>query len=121
MMPMDVRWAIGTCALAFGLFACSPSAPAKGEKGEKGEQGLKGNKGDKGDKGDKGEKGDKGDPGPVGTVMRVIGPAERAQCTKDEILISAYCVGGKVALPAQLSEAGARCADAKVVAVCVKR
>jgi hypothetical protein len=115
---MHVRWILAASALAFAVFACSPSAPAKGEKGEKGEQGPQG---DKGEKGDRGDKGDKGDPGAPGSTLRVIGPADKAQCTKDEILISAYCVGGKVALPAQLSEAGAKCAEAKVVAVCIKR
>jgi len=104
--------------MALALGACTPKAPAKGDKGERGEQGLKG---DKGDKGDMGDKGDKGDPGASGTVLRVVGPAESAQCEKDEILISAYCIGGRSTAPQRISETGARCARAaKVIAVCAK-
>jgi hypothetical protein len=115
---MILRWAVCAGGLALALGACSPGPQAKGEKGEKGEQGPKGDKGEKGDKGDKGEK---GDPGTPGGPLRVIGPADKAQCDKDEILISAYCTGGKTAAPLQISETGAKCAaPAKVVAVCVK-
>ena len=113
---MYLRMSICLCAMALTLGACSPAAPAKGEKGDKGEQGAKG------DKGDNGEKGDKGDPGAPGNALRIIGPADKAQCNKDEILISAYCVGGTSPTPQQISETGAKCAGtAKVVAVCAKR
>ena len=119
---MHVNWAICAFAMLLVLGACSPSTPAKGEKGDKGEQGPKGDRGDKGDKGDKGERGDKGAPGSGGTVLRIIGPADSAECKENEILVSAYCIGRRPAAPLHPSEREARCgAKAKVVAACAPK
>jgi hypothetical protein len=122
---MSVRWIVGALAIVLALGACSPGAPAKSEKGEKGDKGDPGPKGDKGDKGEKGAKGDKGDPGgaPGGGVFRIVGPIDKeGQCNKDEIVISAYCIGGRTPTPQRMSQTGATCAGAaKVVVVCAAK
>jgi hypothetical protein len=121
---MSVRWLIGACAIVLALGACSPSGgPAKAEKGEKGDKGDPGPKGDKGDKGEAGQKGAKGDPGAPGTGLRIVGPVDKeAQCNQGEIVVSAYCIGGRSPTPRRMSETGATCSSKeKVVVACAAK
>ena len=120
---MSVRWLIGACAIVLALGACTPGSPAKSEKGEKGDKGDPGPKGDKGTTGEKGPKGDKGDAGAPGAGLRVVGPVDKeGQCNSGEIVVSAYCIGGRTPSPQRMSETGASCAGkAKIVVVCATK
>lgn len=88
--------------VALALFALSgcqdpkpgpagPSGP-KGEAGPPGPQGSAGLNGATGQRGVTGDKGDRGDIGPVGPSLKGL-VRQNVLCTRDEILIGAYCEG----------------------------
>ena len=100
----------------------------RGEKGDTGDRGVAGLPGPKGDKGDRGDRGERGAPGAPGTALRFVrSDTASAQCSPDEALVSAYCIGSASPAVLQTTEAGAQCgADAartaiKAVAVCTKK
>jgi hypothetical protein len=88
-------------------------AGAKGDPGAQGPVGPQGNRGDKGDKGD------------AGTALRVLLSGNTiAECSGDEVMISALCVGGSVLVT--VNENGATCgtdpnANVKARLVCAKK
>jgi hypothetical protein len=100
-----------------------------GPQGPPGPQGERGEPGPKGEKGNKGDKGDQGEPGTAGIHMLApVGDGKHASCGAGEIMIGAYCIGGYISYPLQISANGkeAWCpagggSDIKVVLICGKQ
>jgi hypothetical protein len=101
---------------------------ATGPQGERGPQGVAGAKGDPGVQGPigpQGNRGEKGDKGDAGTPLRVlVSNTVSGECSADEIMVSAICVGGAVI--ASATENGAACgtdpnAAVKARLVCAKK
>jgi hypothetical protein len=100
-----------------------------GPQGETGPQGPPGPQGERGEPGPKGEKGDQGEPGTAGIHMLApVGDGKHALCGAGEVMIGAYCIGGYISYPLQISANGkeAWCpagggSDIKVVLICGKQ
>jgi hypothetical protein len=99
-----------------------------GDAGQKGDAGQRGDVGQRGEKGDKGERGDRGERG-VGVsirVQRLASPncggdaACTLQCTDEEELISASCIGGGM-LDVRAKDATCSSNTTGLIIACVRR
>jgi hypothetical protein len=118
-------------ALSLCVASCGQSTGPAGEVGMPGAQGTKGENGPQGPSGSPGPQGPPGPAGPRGPsqlrITRVNCSLETCQggCETDEVLMTAYCGGGRKS-PMFLSERAASCgpaansSDSPLVVVCVR-
>ena len=104
------------------------SGCAKGEKGDQGPPGPQGSQGPPGPAGPPGAPGAEGPPGKTGpqgapgpgTSFRVVREPERASCSADETMVSAYCFNGNVVHIS--GSTGASCdGGAEAIIICAKQ
>jgi hypothetical protein len=129
-IAMGIAGALSACDQPQGQREQGQREQGQREQGQR-EQGQRGAKGDPGPPGPRGEIGPPGPPGPSGTLsgVRVIrAPCNEqscaAQCSDDEIMLTAYCGAGRFP-PVFPAERSAICrgrgpANNPLVVVCLK-